>query len=121
MPPASQSKEVNTENIQEKNIDLADHSEMAVFELQEIHDALDHILDYLVRQNNETIQEIHRQTHVDERIISEVRSYDGRIETIDNTVIQEIFTESARENIPEYEIVRESISEIIREDNATNP
>lgn len=121
MPPISQSEKSSTENIKDKHTDLADHNELALFELQEIHEALDHVLDYLIRQNDETIQEIHRQTNIDERIISEVTSYDGHIETIDSTVIQEIFTESARENIPEYEIVRESISEIIREDNATNP
>lgn len=120
MPPTSTNTRLTNENIEEKQIDLGHHSEIGVFALQEIHEALDTI-DYMINQHDEKIQEAHRQTDIDERIISEVRCYDGRIETIDNTVIQEIFTEPTRKHIPTYEIVRESISEIISEDDTMTP
>ena len=120
MPPTSTNTKFTNENIEEKQIDLGHHSEIGVFALQEIHEALDTI-DYMINQHDEKIQEAHHQTDIDERIISEVASYDGHIETKENTTIQEIFTESAREHIPAYEIVRESISEIISETDTTTP
>ena len=118
MHHTSTNTKLTNENIEEKQIDLGHHSEIGVFALQKIHEALDTI-DYMINQHDEKIQEAHRQTHIDKRIISEVTSYDGHIETKENTIIQDIFSESVTESIPEYEIIRESISEIVRDDDMT--
>lgn len=104
----------------DKQKDLGYHSELAFFELHEIHDALDHVLDYLVQQNNEIIQEINRQTHINEQLLADVASYHGHIHTSESITIQEVFTEQKTETTAHYEIVRESITEIIGEESKSN-
>lgn len=120
MPPSSQSKIIISNDNQERINDLSHHSELPSFELEAIHEALDHAFDHYIEQDDEKIKEINRQTRVHEKLIADVSSYKGRLQSIPNKAVKNILKPDTQPTKKIPTLVRESLEEAITDKQKDN-